>query len=257
MDTLASFGYGLAIFFFWLLALIAIGGLIAAIVGLIQVIVYHDYHNDSRYDDYKALLIGGLLFFLVFGTFAYLMSGPADYKPYIQGKYNRIVHFSNKEVKLEKKVNELSDLRSQLTQKHQEVKRLQIEYGNDIRSLTNEIKAEQKANHIQTFVQAQQHPRIAYDLSLIQRKKAYIAKLQETEIKLQHGNYELEFLEREAIDDQKMVKTLNNEAVEKLVVDINNIIAKYLPEAGKLAVDIDPNSMQTPEQIWQEINSGN
>lgn len=154
---------------------------------------------------------------------------------------------------LKKKINDLSSLRQKLIVKKGDIMRLESEYQQDISSLTNEIKTEQRANNILSFYQAQQHPRISYDLLLIRRKKAYIAKLQETEIKLQRGTYELEFLEREAIDDLKMVKTLNNEVVEKLVVDINKIIAKYLPEAGDLVVNVDQNSMQTTEQIWQEI----
>ncbi|MCX6744622.1 MAG: hypothetical protein NTX82_03820, partial [Candidatus Parcubacteria bacterium] len=131
------------------------------------------------------------------------------------------------------------------------------EYQNDIRTLTVEIKAEQRANNIQSFYQAQQHPRISYDLSLIQRKRAYIAKLQETEIKLQRGTYELEFLERQSIDDLKIVKTLGGDQVETLVTNINDVISKYLPEAGELAIEVDPKSRQTPEQIWHQINSGN
>lgn len=154
---------------------------------------------------------------------------------------------------LKKKINDLSSLRQKLTGKKEDIGRLKVEYHNDILSLTNEIKTEQRTNNIQTFYQARQHPRISYDLSLIQRKKAYIAKLQETEIKLQQGTYELEFLEREAVDDLKMAKTMNNQELEKLIRDINNVIARYLPEAGDLAVNIDPKSMQSPEQIWQEI----
>ncbi|MCX6745283.1 MAG: hypothetical protein NTX82_07230 [Candidatus Parcubacteria bacterium] len=250
METLGSIAHWLAVSFFWIF-------LLAAIILLAVSIIYYiaAFLNKIR----EGVTIGSIFLggFLVTGLIAYALSGEAGYKEGIKHKVNRVVHFSSKEVKLEKKVSELSDLRQQLIQKQQEVRKLQTEYQNDIRSLINEIKSEQKSNKIQTFYQAQQHPRISYDLSLIQRKKAYIAKLQETEIKLQHGTYELEFLERQAIDDLKIVKTLGSDRVEKLVTEINTIISKYLPEAGELAIEVDPKSMQTPEQIWNQINSGN
>ncbi|MCX6744623.1 MAG: hypothetical protein NTX82_03825 [Candidatus Parcubacteria bacterium] len=161
------------------------------------------------------------------------------------------------ELRLERKVNELSDLRQRLQGKKQEVAQLQLKYQGEIDSLVKEIKDEQRINNVQSYSHAQQLPKITYDLSLIQSKKVYIAKLQETGTKLQYGTNELEFLERRAIDDLRMVKTFNRKEVESLVADINNVIAKYLPEAGELAIEVDPNSMQSPEQIWDQINAGN
>jgi hypothetical protein len=251
-----SIAYGFAFVVFWLFFLAGLVCLGVAIVyGVATVKRRFSYHGQF---DGEGLAVTGIFTVVAVVLFivAYFISGTVGYKDSIKAKYNRTVHFSSKEVRLEKKVRELSDLRQQLIAKQNEVRNLQSEYQNDIRALTSEIKSEQKKANIQSYYQAKQHPRISYDLSLIQRKQAYITKLKETQVKLEHGAYELEFLERQSIDDLKMVKALGNEQVEALVGNINTVIAKYLPEAGKLAIEVDPNSMQTPEQIWQQINSG-
>ncbi|MCX6744624.1 MAG: hypothetical protein NTX82_03830 [Candidatus Parcubacteria bacterium] len=172
-------------------------------------------------------------------------------------KIQTVVNYHVSQIKIEGKIKDLSSLRQKLTAKRQEILQLKEGYQNDINSLSVEIRTEQRANNIQTYDQAQQYSRISYDLSLICRKKAYISKLVETEKSLQQGANELEFLEREAIDDQKLLSTLNNQELENLVAEINAVIAKYLPEAGELAIEVDPKSMQTPEQIWNQVNSGN
>ncbi|MCX6745282.1 MAG: hypothetical protein NTX82_07225, partial [Candidatus Parcubacteria bacterium] len=172
MEILGTFGHWLAVFFFWVFVLMIILGLVMA-VGSILVVRQHRRPSFAmpRPND-RTYIYVGLVIMGIAGLLAYIFLGLADYKSYVKTKYNQVVHFSSKEIRLEKKVKELSDLRTQLIQKQQEVKRLQTEYQNDIRTLTVEIKAEQRANNIQSFYQAQQHPRISYDLSLIQRKRA-------------------------------------------------------------------------------------
>jgi len=272
MDILSAIGHGIVVLIFWVMAIIAIVAYFVSLGLLIMLIL--DRISKKCADvigigkhviDVVFYIIVALIVGIFFSVIAYVLSGPADYRDKFRNKYsvarqelksnlNNVVHFNSQEVKLEKKVQELSDLSQQLSKKQAEVKNLIGIYQNDIKDLTLEIKSEQKRNNIRTFSQAQQHPRISYDLSLIQRKQAYIDKLQETEIKLQNGTYELEFLKRQAVDDLRIVKTLGSEEVENLVKDISKVIEKYMPEAGELAIEVDPRSMQTPEQIWREIN---
>ena len=229
---------------FAILTIVALGGFVVGILKIVDVIMD---------DDYCLSYLGfGFIFSLIFGITTFVLG--ASCGGYDQVKAYQNYHHAKSELK--DKIKDLSSLRQNLSDKKLEIQRLEIEYQNDISLLSAEIRTDQKASAIQTYDQARQNTRISYDLTLICRKKAYIAKLQETEVKLQQGTFELEFLEREAIDDQKLLTTLNNQEVEKLVGDINKVIAKYLPEAGKLAIEVDPNTMQTPEQIWQQINSG-
>ncbi len=94
-------------------------------------------------------------------------------------------------------------------------------------------------------------------MALIQRKGAYISKLEEILPKLDNGANELEFLQRQTEDDIKMERVLGDKEIEKLANQIEQTIAKYLPEAGELAISVDESKMESPQQIWQRIAAGN
>jgi hypothetical protein len=239
----------IAAFFFWVFLILTLLSFLGFLLYL-----YSGFKDKRNYNYDIELLIYSLGGLLVFAAIAYFVSGPAGYKKTIKQKIHHTTHFYSQDVKLEKKVKELADLRTRLIAKKSEVKRLQVEYKSNIKDLTKEIKAEKRSAGIRSYEQAQNHPRILYDLSLISRKRAYIEKLKEVEKRLNHGTYELEYLERQAIDDLKIVQTLGDDEVEDLIEDINKVIAKYLPESDKLAIEVDPDSMKTPKQIWQEIN---
>ena len=232
-------------FLFVIFSMITMLALIMMIAGFVEIF------NENSTDN-GGLFLKGLMALLFFSVATFLLAnGSGLFKD--QG-VKADVNVNSNTGQLEAKIKDLSNLREDLIAKKEQGLKLQSEYQEGIQKLKVEIRAEQKANEIMTFDQAQKQPRISFDLQLIQRKQAYIAKLQEIDTKLQQSTYELEFLERQAIDDLKLAQTLNNDEVEKMVGDINSILAKYLPEAGELKVVIDPNTMQTPEQIWESIN---
>ena len=43
------------------------------------------------------------------------------------------------------------------------------------------------------------------------------------------------------------------EETKKLTAEINQVLEKYLPEAGDLAIKLDDKELKPPEKIWQEI----
>lgn len=156
---------------------------------------------------------------------------------------------------IQEKLNDLRQLRSKLSQKKKEVDGLRASYIVGIDQLKKEIKGEMKARNIKTFEQAKTSSRISYDLALIQRKQAYITKLDEIGTRLEAGAYELEYLERQAADDLSMATVLSSEETSKIINDINVVINKYMPDSNKLVVNIDESSLPSLEQIWQDINS--
>ncbi|MCX6744625.1 MAG: hypothetical protein NTX82_03835 [Candidatus Parcubacteria bacterium] len=263
METIFSiFRHIFSILFFSTAAVFIVGSFMVFIQGVTAF-----KSNEKR--DMTLVIFGFGIAMLIIGCFIfYLAADVSGHMPKIKEKYvavslnmkhsyKHIFHHWNKEVVLENKIEELNNLQQKLAAKQLEIQNLQSEYSNEIEGLVDEIRELQQSGNFRTFSQAKEHPGIFYNLSLIQRKQAYIAKLQETSVRLKYGIYELKYLERAACDDLKMVKTLDNEVVETLIKNINTVIDKYLPDAGKLAIEVDPNSMQTPEQIWQQINSGN
>lgn len=210
------------------------------------------WFQDDSGEYEKSGKIIAFLFFLIVGAALPIFLGFSRCdtgKKIVKWKYGQ-------EVKIEKKVKELNDLYAALSQKKKEVAGLKDDYGRSIKELEKEIRNDQKKYHITTYGEASQNSRISYDLALIQRKEAYITKLDEVAQRLENGTLELEFLKRQSEDDLKMVKVMDKEEINKLSNQINAVIEKYLPESGKLAIEIDENSLESPEQIWQRISQG-
>ncbi|MCX6745289.1 MAG: hypothetical protein NTX82_07260 [Candidatus Parcubacteria bacterium] len=206
---------------------------------------------DSRGEEYgRSGKVIAFLFFLIIGTALPIFLG---FSRCDTGK--KVVKWQfGQEAKIEKKVKELNDLYIRLSQKQTEVANLQADYQRSIKALEKEIHQDKRKYNISTYAQASQNSRISYDLSLIQRKQAYITKLDEVAQRLQTGTLELEFLRRQSEDDLKMVKVMDKEQIDQLAGQINTVIEKYLPDSGKLVIQVDENSLESPEQIWQRIN---
>jgi DNA replication protein DnaC len=59
----------------------------------------------------------------------------------------------------------------------------------------------------------------------------------------------------EAEDDLKLVTVMDSKEIEEVVSNIDELVEKYLPEAGTLVIEIDESSFPSREQIWRDINS--
>ena len=177
-----------------------------------------------------------------------------SYRDFIKRQCQKIPGYYSQTEVLEHKIKEISNLRSELLIKKEEVETLQDDYQTDIGNFQLEILNEKARQGITTYDQAKANTLIFYDLSLIQRNQAYMVKLEEVKSRLDTGANELLYLEREAESDLKLMNVLGKKQIDDLVSNINSQLKKYLPEAGKLAVEADPRSMQSPEQIWEQIN---
>ena len=219
--------------------------LLRGLVGIFNI------NDDTKFAINSMLLAGGCL---VVGIVLVVLATNTNIQTKLDISQLSPSNFWGQEAKLKKKIAELSELQESLDKKQKEVADLIITYNSEIDTLIKEIKTDQSQDNVKTFSQAQKHPRIAYDLSLIQRKKAYIAKLEDTQVRLRNGTFELQFLERQVDDDLRLYKTLPEKEVTELVSKVTKVIDQYLPEASELALNIDPNSMPSAESIWQEIN---
>ncbi|MCX6745725.1 MAG: hypothetical protein NTX00_01770 [Candidatus Parcubacteria bacterium] len=165
-------------------------------------------------------------------------------------------HYFPPEKVIQTKISEIQDLRKRLNEKQDELGKLILEYQQGVNDLKKAVKRYSRRHQINTFELAQKDNEISYNLALIQKKVAYIQKLQQLVARMQQGMQELQYLENQAIDDLKIVKALKSEDTDKLISDINTVITKYLPEAGTLPINIDEKNLPSPEQIWEEIIKG-
>lgn len=160
---------------------------------------------------------------------------------------------SNKAEELQKKIQEISALQVKLEAKKKQSKVIRIKFNAIIKALKKEIINKQQRLGITSYQQANRSPRINYNLRIIQRLMIYNDKLSEMIVKMQVGNAELEFLNQQASDDLKIVKVLADKKIEKLVVQINHIVGKYLPDADKFVINIDDIAVPKFEDIWNQI----
>ena len=172
---------------------------------------------------------------------------PDDIKLLIKADYRRIS-------KIQTKINELADLAKKLDKKYKEINSLISDYQKGINTLKQEIRIEKEKNKILNLAKAQKNPLIARNLSLIQRKQAYINKLVKTAGQLKIAILDIQFLQRQVEDDLKIVKVLKSEDAKKILKQINQVMEKYLPQAGEMPViKIDEKTLPSLEQIWQDI----
>jgi hypothetical protein len=167
---------------------------------------------------------------------------------------NKASPSSPAEKKIMQKITDLRDLQNKLLEKEQNINSLSADYTSEIERLKQEIRNEQGAQSIRTYAQAEQNPRIKFDLSLIQRKTAYIDKLNEIKDRLRSGYFEAEYLERQSTDDARMIGLLDSKEAEKLTAKLSTVIAKYEPESGKLIIEDKDLKLRPIEQIWNEIS---
>lgn len=126
-----------------------------------------------------------------------------------------------------------------------------LEEQND--ELTQEINVERRRLRIVSYQEAMSSPRIVYNLKLIQKIELYIYRLKAKILDYQTGDDELKYLYQHIYDDLRIIETLNNIRVEKLMCQAGRLIDKYREEAEKLSIEIDDAELSKPKAIWNGI----
>ncbi len=174
--------------------------------------------------------------------------------PMVSFSLNSDIGFTfNKEAELKRKLKDLNKLQQRLDKKRKQIADSNTAYIQELNVLAEEVKSDIAKDDIGSLEEAKNHPRIKYNLNLIQRKMAYIATLERLTIRLNNGSNELQFLQRQATDDLRIYKTLKSEDVEVLIESIDQVIEEYLPEAAELPIDIDDSLLMEEDQIWEKI----
>jgi hypothetical protein len=156
--------------------------------------------------------------------------------------------------KLQRKLTELKDLHGKLTEKSRQISDLINEYESGIRTNSEEIRLERGSQHINSFQQAVGNQRIQLSLSSMQRRLAYVQKLQEISARVQSGCNEIGYLESQASDDLHMTTVLDTKESQDIMAKLIHVIEKYEPESGKLILgNIDQKSLKSMESIWNDI----
>ncbi len=156
---------------------------------------------------------------------------------------------------LTNKMAEISSLRDKVIQRQAQASKLIKQLSQTMVELKEEIKGEKRKLRITSCQEAIRNPRIDYNIKLIQKILVYISRLNEKIQYLDIASQELAFLYQQAEDDLKILETLSDMKIEKLMGQIDQIFGKYQSEANRLVIDSDGIVLSPPEEIWESIMS--
>ncbi len=156
---------------------------------------------------------------------------------------------------LTNKMAEISSLRDKVIQRQAQASKLIKQLSQTMVDLKEEIKGEKRKLRITSCQEAIRNPRVDYNIKLIQKILVYISRLNEKVQYLDIASEELAFLYQQAEDDLKILETLSDMKIEKLMGQINQTTHKYQSEANRLVIDSDGIVLSPPEEIWESIMS--
>ena len=159
----------------------------------------------------------------------------------------------HKILELHRKIAEISSLQQKLTQKISSAMQKQEQLSQGVNELEKEIKHEKEQLQIESYQKAIRNPRIEFDLKLIQLLIGYIYGINEKISSFQNGYQTLVFFQQQAQDDLRMIETLNDMEIDKLITQINSVLDEFFPELGKPVFDAQNIPKKDTEKIWNEI----
>jgi hypothetical protein len=159
----------------------------------------------------------------------------------------------HKTSELHRKMAEISSLKQKLSHKISLAMHKQEELTQRVDELEKEIKFEKEKLQIESYLKAVRNPRIKFDLNLIQLLIGYIYGLNEKISSFQNGYQTLAFFQQQVQDDLRMITTLNDMEIDKLITQINSVLAEFFPKLNKPVFDAQNIPMKDTERIWNEI----
>jgi hypothetical protein len=63
----------------------------------------------------------------------------------------------------------------------------------------------------------------------------------------------LVFLNQQIRDDLRLIQTLNDMQIDKLIYRINEVLDEYIPETNKHIISFEAISWRSGEMVWNEI----
>jgi hypothetical protein len=159
----------------------------------------------------------------------------------------------HKTSELHRKMAEISSLQKKLSQKISLAMQKQEQLNQKVGELEKEIKFEKEQLQIKSYLMAIRNPRIEFDLKLIQLLIGYIYGINEKISSFQNGYQTLVFFQQQVQDDLRMIKTLNDMEIDKLISQINSVLDEFFPELSKPVFDAQNIPMKGTEKIWNEI----
>ena len=147
----------------------------------------------------------------------------------------------------------VSSLRDNVIQRQAQATKLIKQLRQTMIELKEEIRGENRKLRRTSCQEAIRNPRVGYNIKLIQKILVYISGLSEKVQYLDIASEELAFLYQQAEDDLKVLETLSDMKIERLMSQINQTTHKYQPETNRLSIDVNGIVLSPPEELWHSI----
>jgi hypothetical protein len=151
------------------------------------------------------------------------------------------------------KLREAVALRESILMKRREIQGLKDHYRKGIEKLENDILVEVLDCNLKDYEKAIKNKRVELRLQTIQRRQAYIDKLDDPMEWLEQGSEELLYLKRKAAFDLQLITIAGGIDMKMHMRHINAAIQKYQLTADNLAITPDATQMQPLGKIWSRL----
>jgi hypothetical protein len=163
------------------------------------------------------------------------------------------VSADTKTEELKRKSADIKLLQGQLIERISQVEQIRSSLVDQQRILIDEIYQITKKNQAATITQAEQFPRVRYNIELLRALMAYILNLDQKICYYQTGRDKLDYLQRLIDDDLKMISTLNDLKIDALTTQISLVINRYLPDAHVIQIDMNQIGPSSNQAVWDSI----
>ena len=148
----------------------------------------------------------------------------------------------------------IDDMRMALSCKRFRAEQIQAFVQKRQADLLDEMRQRLEALNINTFDPAVKDDRIRFDLRLIGQLRAYSDVLAERIAFFELGDHRLAFYYAQAEDDLKMIQTLSDLGVEKLMAHITEAMASYGQAVQAPLMHADRIPIVPVALLWQQIS---
>ena len=154
---------------------------------------------------------------------------------------------------LNRKISEISSLQHNLQEKIATANATRDQLQKQIDKLAGEIHQRRDKENIVSYRTAIQSSRINYNIKLIRQLSGYSDQLTRRITYFQSGTEMLFFLNQQIRDDLRLIQTLNDMEIDKLIYRINEALDEYIPETKKHIISFDAICWRSGEMIWNQI----
>ncbi len=151
------------------------------------------------------------------------------------------------------KLDEIIELRDELLIKEREIDDLIISYENGISEMEDEILRIKQNQQMDSFSTAIKNKKIEFGMMIIQRRLAYIEKIDPPYKWLNQGIEELLYLKRKIEIDSKIDRVISGIDMEKMIQEIDIVTQSYRTGIENLKIDMKNVEFTPFEMIWKRI----